>query len=342
MRKRKSKLPGMEEKIFKCSEAVSLNILSPLNVSDYYSDGYFLQDLHKFQRDSNRFTGFSNLDSLQRLYPGLYVLGAISSLGKTTFALQLANQLASFGEFVLYFSLEQNYLELFSKSLSRFCYQLWLDDSSKPIFSSMDIRRGIPMFQHSTYFEEQIQSYVESVGKNFSIVACNFSATIEDIIQSVENFMEANKQKPIVIVDYLQIISQTLVNGRPGNIKTNIDHIVHALKCFQSSHDLVVIVISSLNRQNYMTPMDFESFKESGGIEYTADVVWGLQLSVINDELFSKEGRVKDKRELIRKAKVSNPRSIQLVCLKNRYGVSNYSVMFDYFPAYDVFIPVEE
>ena len=26
-----------------------------------------------------------------------------------------------------------------------------------------------------------------------------------------------------------------------------------------------------------MTPVDFESFKESGGIEYTADVVWGLQ-----------------------------------------------------------------
>ncbi|MDR1537755.1 MAG: hypothetical protein LBU32_07125 [Clostridiales bacterium] len=31
------------------------------------------------------------------LYPGLYVIGAISSLGKTTFVHQLADQLAGYG-----------------------------------------------------------------------------------------------------------------------------------------------------------------------------------------------------------------------------------------------------
>ncbi len=51
------------------------------------------------------------------LYPGLYVLGAISSLGKTTFCGQMADQLAFVGEHVLYFSLEQTRLELVTKGL---------------------------------------------------------------------------------------------------------------------------------------------------------------------------------------------------------------------------------
>ena len=311
------------------------------NPSSYFSSNSFANNLSDFQRHNNRKTGFDNLDSIQGLYPGLYVLGAISSLGKTTFCHQLADQLAMFGEHVLYYSLEQNQFELFSKSLSRSFYQSWKADKSNPLFSSVEIRRGLPLLNHSDYFNEQIQKYVDQVGENLNLVECNFNATVEDITQSVENYIQQKQKKPIVIVDYLQIISPTLVNGYPGNSKANIDHIVHTLKCFQSVHNLVVIVISSLNRQNYMTPMDFESFKESGGIEYTADVIWGLQLSVINDEIFAKEGRIKEKREMIKKAKTESPRLVQLVCLKNRYGVSNYAVNFDYYAKYDVFEEAE-
>jgi len=93
-----------------------------------------------------------------------------------------------------------------------------------------------------------------------------------------------------------------------------------------------------LNRSNYLTPVDFESFKESGGIEYTADVIWGLQLTAINDDLFSKEGKIKEKRERIREAKAETPRKVELLCLKNRYGISSYRAVFDYYPKYDLFI----
>ena len=102
--------------------------------------------------------------------------------------------------------------------------------------------------------------------------------------------------------------------------------------------DLPIFVISSLNRSNYLTPVDFEAFKESGGIEYTADVVWGLQLDVMNDPIFDKEKGVKEKREKVRDAKAAIPREIELVCLKNRYGRS-YNVHFRYYPQYDLFRP---
>ena len=64
-------------------------------------------------------SGYQNLDAVTNLYPGLYVVGAISSLGKTTFVHQMADQVAESGNPVLFFSLEQSTLELASKSLSR-------------------------------------------------------------------------------------------------------------------------------------------------------------------------------------------------------------------------------
>ena len=130
-----------------------------------------------------------------------------------------------------------------------------------------------------------------------------------------------------------------MVNGRQPDSKTAIDHIVHSIKSYQSQHNLTVIVISSLNRQNYLAPIDFESFKESGGIEYTADVVWGLQLWAIHNDIFNQNSKIKEKRDIIRIAKAATPREIELVCLKNRYGISSYTADFDYDPAYDTFIP---
>ena len=96
--------------------------------------------------------------------------------------------------------------------------------------------------------------------------------------------------------------------------------------------------MASVNRSNYLTPIDFESLKESGGIEYTADVIWGLQLQCLNADLFDKAAtEIKAKREMIKQAKAEEPRKIELVCLKNRYGIANFSCYFDYYAAKDLF-----
>lgn len=88
-----------------------------------------------------------------------------------------------------------------------------------------------------------------------------------------------------------------------------------------------------------MTAIDFESFKESGGIEYTADVLWGLQLQCIHEEIFDKQGNINQKRKKIVEAKKAIPRKIELICLKNRFGVSSYTCHFDYYPKCDWFQP---
>lgn len=71
-------------------------------------------------------TGFKTLDEVidGGLYPGLYVLGAPSSAGKTTFCIQLCDGMARRGERVLFFSLEMSREEIVSKSVSRLTYEL--------------------------------------------------------------------------------------------------------------------------------------------------------------------------------------------------------------------------
>ena len=145
--------------------------------------------------------------------------------------------------------------------------------------------------------------------------------------------------RPIVFIDYLQLIRPTEPRQ---TTKDAVDGHIRALKQLQIENELVIVLISSLNRQNYLTTIDFESFKESGGIEYTADVIWGLQLSVMNSEVFDTDKKLKTKRELVRQAKRATPRRIELLCLKNRYGVSSYTCEFDYYAKYDLFLPVEE
>lgn len=320
---KKSSVGKKEGSLSELSETIGQDIR-------YYLQNEYRRDEEKFGKYKERKTGFRNIDSKARLYPGLYILGAISSLGKTTFACQMADQLSRGGEHVLYFTLEQSRYELVTKGLARLTAEI---DMSRAL-SAIEIRNGVKT--------EELQKAKETYmryGVNELIYECNYETTIETIIEKVQEYIEGRGVRPVVVIDYLQIIRP--VDSRMST-KDAVDQHVRALKKLQMEQNLVVIVISSLNRQNYLTPVDFESFKESGGIEYTADVIWGLQLSVMNSEIFDKEKGLKAKREAVKAAKKAHPREVELVCLKNRYGESSYTCKFAYYARYDYFVVKED
>lgn len=308
------------------AKALHMTAAKPDNTS-YYIDALMSAEIERFKDDKK--TGFANLDAQAGgLYAGLYVLAAISSLGKTSFALQLADQLAENGNDVLFFSLEQSRLELVSKSLARRTAQ---KDRSKAV-TSLAIRKG--------YLPRQVldaaQEYKAAVADRLSIVEGNFACNISFIGDYIRHYAQKNETRPVVIIDYLQIL-QPADTERRQTAKETVDSTVTELKRISRELDLTVIIISSVNRANYLTPIDFESLKESGGIEFTADVIWGLQLQCLNDPIFDKANNIKERREKIKEAKAADPRKIELACLKNRYGIANYSCYFDYYPANDLF-----
>lgn len=312
--------------IKKTIEEYIKNATRPDAVSEYLNKA-FITDIEKFKTYKDKKTGFCNLDSeMGGLYAGLYVVGGISSVGKTTFIHQLGDQLAEQGDHIIYFSLEQSKLELVSKSLARLTAKMDYNNA----VTGISIRSG--------YIPQQVikaAEVYEKIAQRVNIIEGNFNTTTDSIRSYIDRYISLNNVKPIVIIDYLQIIPGDMKLGD----KQRIDNTVTELKRISRDFDITLFVISSLNRGNYLTPIDFESFKESGGIEYTADVIWGLQLQAINDEIFNKEGKIKEKREKIKQAKAADPRKIELVCLKNRNGKPSFSCGFTYYPKYDLFSP---
>lgn len=317
------------------NEAIRTTAARPDNISDYI-DTLMSSEIDSFKEAKNRRTGFADLDEKAKgLYAGLYVVAAISSLGKTTLCHQIADQLAEAGEDVLFFSLEQSRLELVSKSLARRTAQ---KDITKAV-NSLSIRRG--------YLPEQVltaaDEYKKGIADRLSIIEGNFSCNISFIGDYIRRYIQKTGKKPVCFIDYLQILQpEQDERGRTQTTKETVDTTVTELKRISREMGLTIFVISSVNRANYLTPIDFESLKESGGIEYTADVIWGLQLQCMNDAVFDTKEKVKEKRRIVKEAKAATPRKIELVCLKNRYGVSSYSCYFDYTPEFDLFTEGEK
>ena len=288
-----------------------------------FFDKKFQPNVDIMQHYSNRKTGFINIDQFQIFSPGLYVLGGLPALGKTSFAWQLLHQLAKNGETCVYCSYEMSEFELFSKSIAR---ELFFRDPNTSI-SSAGIRRG----DFSPAISDILADFQKSELNLFVLELHEHD--IDDLLFQLKKY--CTPRPPVIVLDYLQIIPIKKSNVSP---KQAIDEIVRKLKNFQRLTNTTFIVVSSFNRLNYAQRVSFESFKESGNIEYSADVVWGLQLYCTNKLL---DGAVSKNRDIIDLAKKANPRQIQLCCLKNRQG-TNYDVFFKYFPANDCFVPCDE
>ncbi|MCD8211419.1 MAG: toprim domain-containing protein [Oscillospiraceae bacterium] len=305
----------------------------PENVFDYIRLD-LSKDIEDIRSEQGRKTGFSNLDEkLGSLYSGLYIIAGASSVGKTSFCGMLADNLAKSGQHVLFFSLEMSRFELIAKTLAR---EMYLLHASNPL-TAREIREG----KSSEDILRAGEAYRETVGSNLSIIEGNLSTTVEDIEEKTRAYIARNKIKPCLIIDYLQIIppSKDPETGRkPSDSREITEKNVVALKRLSRDLSIPIIVISSLNRQNYLTPISFEALKETGLLEYSSDIVFGLQLAAVNSEKITGNSTLAIKRKFLSEAKKNPDRKVELINLKNRYGPSEWSVYFNYKPARDVYI----
>lgn len=310
-----------------------------------YSLSGFLKEIKASKETAAISTGFPALDNLLEggLYSGLYVVGAISSLGKTTFALQIADNIAQAGKKVLVFSLEMARNELIAKSISRLT--LLEDLRSNSSTANAKTTRGILTGTRYSGYSEKEKELIQTAIRQYGEYASNIwitegvgEITVETIREKVERFIDIYKEAPVVIIDYLQIIAP--YNERYTD-KQNTDKCVLELKRLSRDYRLPIIGISSFNRDNYTAPVNLASYKESGAIEYSSDVLIGLQYNGM-DYQDGEADKARDKRirELINQAiadgKSGKPQSIQVKVLKNRNGskgdsLLNFYPMFNYF-----------
>ena len=286
-------------------------------LQDYFRY-FFREDIEKNDEYGKRKTGFSNLDENQIFLPGLYVIGGLPGIGKTTFVWQMLEQLALNGETCIYCGYEMSKLELFSKTFSRRLFS-----QGKKELTSADIRRG--KFDKSDKKVCELLNSLDNDPSDLRILELE-NENADDLIEKLKNICANLEFPPIIAIDYLQIIPLPKNND---SLKSGIDYTVKKFKDFQRKTGTTFIVISSFNRQNYSSSVSFKSFKESGGIEYAADVVWGMQ--------FDLKGQ-NPNDETIDLARKKYPREIELKCLKNRSG-GFYDCKFLYYSANDYFEP---
>jgi replicative DNA helicase len=276
-------------------------------------------------------TGFPTLDQALDggLYAGLYTIGAISSLGKTTLALQIADNIASAGKDVLIFSLEMARSELMAKSISRHTLQQLLTAGASDIRNAKTTRGitdGKRYARYSRDERELIKTATEAYGQyadHLYILEGIGDIGAAEIRKAVEEHRQATGQTPVIIVDYLQILAPADVRATD---KQNTDKAVLELKRISRDFKTPVIAISSLNRENYSAKINMAAFKESGAIEYSADCLIGLQYAGAGSKNFDAE-----------EASTKSPREIEAVILKQRNGRKGDIIPLSYYPMFNYF-----
>ncbi len=313
------------------------NMFSPPTVFNYMDK--FLENVEINKNTKVISTGFNFLDTKLNggLYPGLYTIGAISSLGKTALTLQIADNIAEMSNHVLFFSLEMPQDELISRSVSRHMF-LMNADKCRDV-STIRVLNGL-VDNCKTEFVNAVEMYKTNISKYLTIVQGNFDMDIRKITEYVKNYIESTNIKPVIIVDYLQIIE---LDKNSITEKKGIDNIVKGLKMLSRDFHIPVIVVSSFNRESYHYPVSFESFKESGGIEYTSDFVIGLQLTALEKDEVITLFASKDKSKLkayLQQEKGKEAREVTLVILKNRNGKSDNRQNFKFYSKNNLFVEV--
>ena len=164
--------------------------------------------------------------------------------------------------------------------------------------------------------------------------------SVKQIRNIVQEHTERTRRAPVVMVDYLQILDA------PEGLqflsdKQITDKNVKSLKILSRDFNTVVIGISSFNRDNYSAPVNMASFKESGAIEYSSDVLIGLQYAKMEEfSAEAKDSKVKAQllfNEVTAKTKEhGGVVEVQVKILKNRNG-SKGSETLDFCPMFNVF-----
>lgn len=252
-------------------------------------------------------TGIAGLDKALDggLHAGLTVLGAVSSMGKTSLMLQMADTLAAAGRNVLFITIEMSRMELIAKSAVR-----GTKERARPLLDgklSEEKVRGL------------ISAYRQKTGGRVELWEPDAPLTPALLDEKVSAFCEQH-ESPVLFLDYLQLVAP----ARAGMTeKQTADAAVAMLKQLARRYEMPVIAASSLNREAYRpgsAEPGLSAFKESGSVEYSADLLLVLKYRTDAD----------------RENKTA-PRHLALTILKNRFGATGESVPLDYEPEKELF-----
>ena len=195
--------------------------------------------------------------------------------------------------------------------------------------------------RYANYSEEEkdligiaFKKYAEYASEHISIY--EGKRTADEIREIVEGYISFTGKKPVVVVDYLQIL-QPAADLKRATVREQTDYNIDVFTAMRRELKVPVIGISSFNRQSYITVADNSSFKESGAIEYSGDCIITLELDFERVEKGTESDKQNKTRDRIREAMRAEPREIKLTFQKNRGNKVGTTIYFRYNPKFNYF-----
>lgn len=233
------------------------------------------EQIQKYTENKSDLTGLNTgYDKLNKLTLGfqkgdLMILAARPSVGKSTYAINLAAQISKNGYHVALFSLEMSIEQLMMRMFS---YQAEIELSkvrSGQLNSEEMLLLGLAKQEFSKmhiYFDE------------------DSSSNISDIRAKCRQLKNEGKLD-FVIIDYLQLIT---TSSSRGNRQEEVSMISRSLKTLARDLDVPILALSQLSRsiegRENKVPV-LADLRESGSIEQDADLVMFLfRRSDVEDE----------------------------------------------------------
>ena len=297
-------------------------------------------------------TGFGGFDKAigGGLLPKFYIIGAITSLGKTTFVLQIADYIAQDkvddkgnkieATDVLIFSLEMSKEDIIARSISRTTYEI----ESKPKGDTKRAKTelGIAMgSRYKDYSAEELNLIIEATNQYKAYAAEHISIyegkrTADEVREIVERYITLTGKIPVVIVDYLQIL-QPAPSLTRATVREQTDYNIDVFTSMRRELKTPVIGISAFNRQSYTAVADNSSFKESGTIEYSGDCIITLELDYERADKGTDATKANKAKESIKEALRKEPREVKLTFQKNRGNKVGSTLYFLYHAKFNHF-----
>lgn len=279
-------------------------------------------------------TGFPMLDDALGggIMPGLYLVAAMSSLGKTTFVIQMTTNLAKQGHDVIFFSLEMSRLDLFAKNISRHTCELDIKNCGTLGQSTNHVLNGEALHSGNAdlkaHFQKAVAEYSRYADK-LTVIEGFTDIGITQVKQITQDYIRLTGRKPIVVIDYVQLLQPADTHLSD---KQNMDIAIKGLKQIVAS-GVPVFAISSLNRQSYDSPVSLASLKETGNLEYSAEVVLALDFEALYEAIRSGNAKSFD----LNAEKQKDTREVLLTVLKNRNGQTGGQIPMNFYPQYNFF-----
>ena len=244
-------------------------------------------------------------------------------MGKTTFCLQMAHQIAEQGHSVLYLALEQGREEILAKSYSMLTYS---DISGHYPSTAREIRRYSLLPAHNREEIDKAKVRLAKYAERLFIYE-DFPRSFESLV--FEHQIETGSVPEVIFIDYLQIMPKPETLSGGASDKQVVDSNVNMLRRMARKYHNSIVALSILSRYFYSKPLTLQSFKESGGIEAGADYLLGIQPKGI---AATAEGKTFDFQSLYK----AEERDLELVILKARNGIPG-EVPLRYYAKYNYF-----